>query len=153
MSAPTRQFRNLSLGQDMPITRGQAQRLSSEAQPDESSSSSRENSDEEVTAGPSASRQSSPPGLIIRGRSTINYRLREFPPASYYSASTGLSGTYQVEQCWTTAEAYVFNLTDHVSVHLRAEEMVCDCVEFNRSPGRACRHIFVSVALLMIAEV
>lgn len=145
MSAPTEALGNLSIGGRMP-TRAQTgasipeERDHSDSESDEENSSS----DDDTTA---------PTGQpsIVRGNSTITYDLRQLPEGSKTRAIVGLTGKFAVDKCRAMRSGFDFDIADHGRVRLAEGPMVCSCRDFKKN-NRACRHIFVSLFILLRAN-
>ena len=156
MSAPTRQFANLSLGEGMPTTRGQAQRLASASasRRDDSpaSSSSGETSDGEVVRGQTSAATIGMAGYHLQSPTGMTYDVRSLSPASRQLAEAGMQGDLQVDRCWSANNGHVFHLHGNIFVRIGDGTLTCSCTEVDHSSGRACGHIYVRTALSILGS-
>jgi hypothetical protein len=141
MPAPTERLGKLSIGDDMPTTRSEAQRRASgpPAEPGRGSSSGEESSSEE---------EESPPKEVLEGPFSIPYDVGALSAVSRSRASAGLKGDFNVEQCRRTSNNdYEFQIRDRGRVLVNDSGSFCSCSEF--SDGNACKHIYVCYMHLM----
>ncbi|KAL4893326.1 hypothetical protein BDV59DRAFT_207815 [Aspergillus ambiguus] len=134
MSAPTRQFRKLSIAEGTPQTPSQA-----EGTPHTHGGSGfmdTASDDNEPEEGDS--RQS----LVIQGNSGISYDLAGLDPDSEARALVGLTSEFEVISCTTTETGYDFQLLERPRVHLDPNAYTCTCSTFTSRPEVACHHIF-----------
>ncbi|KAJ5092061.1 hypothetical protein NUU61_006931 [Penicillium alfredii] len=167
MSAPTKQFHRLSIGQNMPDTRAQHARAARAGRdpPDESgrgddgddsslaeSSSEEDENEEEGEEGDDDqdaddsddedSDDESTNASTIRTRSGITYDLTHLDSESEAKALVGLTGQFDVVNCRAVRSGYDFQLLDRPRVHVGRDSLSCTCSTFQSRPGEACQHIF-----------
>lgn len=152
MSAPTRQFHRLSIGQDMSESRARPTRMARTAgQPDSSNNESDHDEDdrsseEESESGEDeeSSDEESTGASTVRAQSGITYDLRHLDTESEARALVGLTGHFDVVNCRTSSSGYDFQLLDRPRVHIDRGAPTCTCPTFQGRPELACHHIFVS---------
>jgi hypothetical protein len=148
MSAPTKRLGKLSIDDDMPLTRAEAQRRASvtpaqlhKAPISEEESSSEEEEEEEEDEEEGEEDEPSLP-LILRGASTIPYDVGDLSPIARSRADAGLRGDFALEQCRrTSSNDYEFRINERGRVRIGQTGTSCSCSEF--SDGNACKHIYV----------
>ncbi|RAH62362.1 SWIM zinc finger family protein [Aspergillus piperis CBS 112811] len=135
MSAPTRQFHDLSITGNMPTTRSHPEK---EPHTDDSDSSEllRSESDESHAEGDSAASSS------VRGKSGITYDLARLDSDTEARALVGLTSQFKVVSCCTTRTGFDFQFIEQPRVHLGSEGYTCTCSTFSGMPNVACQHIF-----------
>lgn len=160
MSTPTRQFRRLSIGQDMQEPRAQSTRTARTGRPDPSDDESDREEENESSSAESESEggsssdeegdessdgDESTSTSTVLARSGITYDLSSLDTESEAKALVGLTGQFDVLNCRTSSAGYDFQLLDRPRVHISADAPTCTCSTFQGRPGTACQHIFVSV--------
>ncbi|PWY77221.1 hypothetical protein BO94DRAFT_538082 [Aspergillus sclerotioniger CBS 115572] len=136
MSAPTKQFHDLSITGDMPMTRSQTER---EPPPNDSDSSELlESGSDESDAGDGVSAVSS----SIRGKSGITYDLAKLDSDCEAKALVGLTSQFNVASCCATPTGFDFQFTEHPRVHIGSKGYTCTCSTFSARPSVVCQHIF-----------
>jgi hypothetical protein len=148
MSAPTRQFHRLSIGQDMPDSTALPARGrpgpsdDSEGEGSSVESSSEEEGEEEEES--SDEEESEPASVSVLAPSGITYDLSQLDSESEARAFVGLTGSFDVVNCRSTSAGYDFQLLDRPQVHIGSDSSTCTCSVFRGHPEGACQHIFVS---------
>ncbi|KAI9924090.1 hypothetical protein ASPWEDRAFT_170372 [Aspergillus wentii DTO 134E9] len=142
MSAPTRQFRRLSIGGNLPDTRSQADRAPHSTSHGPSSGGSDnesfESSEEEGESEEGDSAESS----TVQATSGITYDLAHLDGDSVARALVGLTGRFEVINCRTTGRGYSFQLSEQPQVTISPDTYSCTCFTFQNRPDVACQHIF-----------
>ncbi|KAJ5938201.1 hypothetical protein N7454_004543 [Penicillium verhagenii] len=142
MTAPTRQFHRLSIGDNMPETRSQ---FTHTGRPIPSDGSEREDSSVEGSETGSEEEESSdeePSERTILARSGITYDLRDLDHEVEASALVGLRSQFEVVNCRASDSGYDFQLLDRPQVHVGSNSTTCTCLTFQARPTAACQHIF-----------
>ncbi|EAW11853.1 uncharacterized protein ACLA_006100 [Aspergillus clavatus NRRL 1] len=131
MSAPTGQFRRLSLAGDLSVIEAQQHRVDkNSAQMDSSDAGSR--SGEDDSTGSSA----------VQANSGITYDLARLDGDCEARALVGLTGQFEVVGCYKAREGYDFQLSERPRVHIGPDAYTCTCSTYVGHPGVACQHIF-----------
>ncbi|KAJ6013361.1 hypothetical protein N7540_007952 [Penicillium herquei] len=153
MSAPTRQFHRLSIGQNMPETRAQSSRTARAAgrpdpSDDDESERQDESSSEEESEGEEEEEESSGVEEVggerstISARSGITYDVSNLDGETGASAVVGLKSQFDVVNCRASDSGYDFQLLDRPQVHIESNSTTCTCSTFQTRPQAACQHIF-----------
>lgn len=154
MSAPTRQFRRLSIGQNMPEARAQSTRAAHMGQQDprgqdeddrghdgDDDDSSEENESEDLEETSDEQDPTNPP--TIQSQSGITYDLSNLDAEAGANALVGFRTQFEVVDCHASESGYEFQLLDRPLVRLGPSSPACTCSTFQNNPGVACQHIFV----------
>ena len=145
MSAPTRQFHRLSIGQNMPDSTA----LPARGRPDPSDSEDGDGSVESSNGGEeeeesSGEEETESTSVSVLAPSGITYDLSQLDSESEARAFVGLTGSFDVVNCRSTSAGYDFQLLDRPQVHIGSDSSTCTCSVFQGHPEGACQHIFVS---------
>ncbi|PYH93469.1 hypothetical protein BO71DRAFT_381399 [Aspergillus ellipticus CBS 707.79] len=136
MSAPTKQFHDLSITRDMPTTRSQPERQPHSDDSDSSELLESGSDDSHAEEGDSAA------SLTVRGRSGITYDLAKLDSDSEARALVGLTSQFNVVSCCATRTGFDFQFTEQPRVHIGTDGYTCTCSTFPSRPEVACQHIF-----------
>lgn len=152
MSAPTRQFHRLSIGQNMSEARAQSTRAARTGQQDppdededdrgnEGDDDESEESESEDVEETSDEEHTIP--STIQSHSGITYDLSSLDAEAGANALVGLRTQFEVVDCRASELGYEFRLLERPRVHLGPSLPTCTCSTFQRNPEVACQHIFV----------
>ena len=134
MSAPTRSFGRLSIGDNMPTTRSEAHRQRTLRPLEEEAPTSEEES---------SSVEEEPVDTTWQSPSSIVYDTSDLSPISRSRVKAGMRGNFRVDQCHRRS-----NKTLEVQIHefgrvqIGEDGIFCTCSE--SSNENACKHAFVS---------
>ncbi|KAJ6071465.1 hypothetical protein N7499_009479 [Penicillium canescens] len=141
MSAPTRQFHKLCIGQNMPDT-AQVRPRAGPPDPSDDSDQGSEASSEGSSGGESTDEdESESTHEAVRAPSGITYDLGELESESQARALVGLTSHFEVN-CRVTPTGHDLQLLDRPQVHVGSEATTCTCSVFKDHPEEPCQHIF-----------
>ncbi|GAB1203870.1 hypothetical protein APSETT445_002510 [Aspergillus pseudonomiae] len=135
MSAPTRQFRGLSIDDKMPPRPTQ---LEETPHPEDDSALMETGTDESEVGG------GLPEFSTLQGKSGIIYDLTKLDPEAEARALVGLTSQFDVIGCRRTKTGFDFQFSERPRVHIGSGGYTCTCSTFMGLPGIACPHVFVS---------
>ncbi|KAE8164353.1 hypothetical protein BDV40DRAFT_117524 [Aspergillus tamarii] len=133
MSAPTRQFRGLSIDDKMPQRPTQPEGA---PHPEDDSALMETGSDESEVGG------ELPEFSTLQGKSGITYDLTKLNPESEARALVGLTSQFDVIGCRRTRTGFIFQFSERPQVHIGPGGYTCTCSMFMGLPGVACPHVF-----------
>lgn len=162
MPPPTRQFHRLSIGQmpardstrsaragwadpsDERAREGEGSSPESSEEEEESEESSEEDDDGDDEEEEDEGSISAGLSTIMAPHSGITYDLSNLDTESEAEALVGLGQQFDVVNSHATSTGYDFELLDRPRVHIGRDGTTCTCSSFQKRPGAACQHIFVS---------
>lgn len=142
--------------------RGQPQRprgqIEEEEEEEEDPAHNAHNNDDDVSNNPSGSTESPSEGnnnsaseevehnkpSKVLAESGITYNVARLGIDSLARALVGLTGRFDVVDCFTTQSGFGFCLLERPLVHVGKDSRYsCSCVSFGNRPDLACQHVFV----------